>query len=188
MSMNHKIMGLTAALWALGLAAGAGVAPAEAQTGTAKIAVVNVERVMQNAAAAKSARAQVVKMRAGLQQEIKAKIGKIIKSYKKLKKTKSTFSKDLYKELLGELRKEAVADQNTALDRHRKLDGALSQASDKIAVAIEQVVSGIIKERKLAFVLPRSGVVGSPRVPDITAEVLKRLDRRVPSITVELPK
>lgn len=188
MSMNHKIMGLAAALWVLGMAAGAGVAPAGAQTGPAKIAVVNVERVMQNAAAAKSARAQVAKMRASLQQEIKRRVGKITKSYKKLKKTRPKFSKDLYQELLGELRKEAVADQNMVQDRHRKLDGALSRASDKIAVAIEQVVSGIIKERKLALVLPRSGIIGRPGVPDITAEVLKRLDRRLPSITVELPK
>ncbi len=188
MTLSSKIMGLATALWAFGLAAGAGLSQVGAQTGTANIVVVNVERVMQNAAAAKSARAQVAKMRASVQQEIKRKMGKITKSYKKLKKKQSTYSKDLYKQLLGELRKEAVADQNTALDRHRKLDRALSQASDKIAVAVEQVVSGIIKERKLALVLPRSGVIGRPGVPNITAEVIKRLDRLVPSVVVEVPK
>lgn len=188
MTMSRQIMALAATLGVLGMAAGVPNTAAQEKTRAANIAVVDVEHLMQNAAAAKSARAQVAKMRAGFQLEIKRKMEVITKAFKKVKRARATLSKDAFEKRLAELRKDAAAFQNAALDHHGKLDAVLDRALDKIAVAIERVVERIIKERKFEVVLPRSGVIGRPRVPDVTGEVLERIDRQMPSVAVEVPR
>jgi hypothetical protein len=51
-----------------------------------------------------------------------------------------------------------------------------------------QIISEIAAERKANLVLTRAAVLFETDGLDITAEVTKRLDAKLPSVTVNLPK
>ena len=89
---------------------------------------------------------------------------------------------------MRELWQKGAKHQNDAQERESKLDGTFRGASQKVTAAIEQVVDQIMKERKFSVVLPRSAFIGTPAVPEITEGVLKRLNQRIPSVAVDLPK
>ena len=61
-------------------------------------------------------------------------------------------------------------------------------AALKIETMIEQIATEIDKERNFVMAIRRSAVAGNTTVPDITQEVLKRLNQRMPSVALELPK
>ena len=58
----------------------------------------------------------------------------------------------------------------------------------KIQKVFREVSAQIAKERKLTMVMRKSAVVLSPAKMDITAEVLKRLNQRLPRVAVAQPK
>lgn len=187
MNVNRKIMALAAGLLALAMIAGDHIALAQENSRTTSIAVVDVQFLMQNSAAAENARAQFEKMLAYYQQVIEGTMEGITKAYETIVNERPTLSDDAYQQRLAELRQMAANFQNDALEHQGKLDGALREALQKIADAIEQVVDQIMKEQKLTVVLPRSAIIGTPAVPDITQKVLEYLNQRIPTVAVDLP-
>lgn len=188
MTPPSRIIALAAGLLALSMVAGGRLASAQEKPGTANIAVVDMQFLMQHSAAAKNARAQVEKFRAVLQQVIKGQLQGIKKDYEKIAKERSALSKDAYEQRLLGLRKKAASYQNDAEKRQAKLDDSLNEALGKIISAIGRNVDQIIKERKFTLVLSRSATIGTFGVPNITEEVLKRLDQQISSVSVDLPK
>jgi Skp family chaperone for outer membrane proteins len=188
MNMNRKITAVAAGLLALGIIATAQVGLAQEKTGAVNIAVVNVQFLMENSSAAKTARAQIEKMQVTYRKEVEGKLEEVTKAYQTLAQERSRLSEDAYQQRMQELRQKAASYQSQAEERLGKLDLGLRGGLQKIAATIEGIVNDIMKEQKLSVVLPRSSIIGTPTVPDITQEVLKRLNQRIPTITIEIHK
>ena len=186
--MNRKIMVLAAGLLALAMVAGVDVALAQEKSSAINIAVVDVQFLMQNSDAAKNIRAQIEKMRAGYQQEIKSKQENIDKLNQSIAQERPTLSEDVYQQRVRELRQKAANYRIDMQERQDKLDGAFRGASQKIAAKIVEVVNEVKKERDFTLVLSRSAIIDTPGVPDVTQEVLRRLNQRMPSVALDLPK
>lgn len=170
------------------LVASAAGARAQDPSGGVRIAVVDVQSVLRQSAAAKDVRTKVEKLRADHQRETREALERLKGEYEAAAKERPNLSEDAYQKRLSEIREKAARYQDLSQKRIDALDGALAGALGKIAGGIEDGVNAIIKEQKLSFVLPRSGVIGVPTVPDITQDVLKRLDRQMPTVAVDLPK
>lgn len=188
MNVNRKIITLAAALLALAMVARVHVALAQEKSSAINIAVVDVDFVLQNSDAAKNLGAQIEKIRANYQQEVKDKQDEVDKLSQSIAQEGPGLSEDAYQQRMRELRQKIANHQSDMQERESELDGAFRGASQKIAAAIEQVVDEITKEQNFVLVLPRSVIVGTPAVPDITQEVLERLNQRIPSVAVDLPK
>ncbi len=188
MEVNRRIMALAAALSVMTLVAGVHVASAQDQSAAAGIAVVDVQFLMENSAAANDVRVRIERVQAEYQQEAEANMQGITESYERILVDRASLSDDAYQLRLLELRERAAARQSEALQRQGRLDDALRDALRRIAAAIGQVVDEITGEQGLAMVLPRSAILGTPAVPDLTEEVLVRLDRRIQSVAIDLPK
>lgn len=188
MNVNSKIMALAAGLLALAMIAGVKVTLAQNKSSAINIAVVDTQTLLSNANASKNIRLQADRIRAAYQQEVKGKEEEIDKLSQELAQQRSTLPEDVYQKRLRELRQKAANAQIDLQERQAKLDGALRAASQKVTAAIEQVVEEIMKEQKLALVVTRSTVVGTPSVPDITQEALKRINQRTSTVIIELPK
>lgn len=186
MDLKRRIVGI-----AVGVAVpimAAQIALAQGTPSATNIAVIDPQFLLWNSNAAKNARVQSERIRAQYQQEFKGKQDEIDKLYEKLATERATLAPDVYQQRAQELQQKAVVYQREAQERQLKLDGALNGASQKIAAAMTQVVDEIIKENKLTLVLPRSLSIGTPGVPDITQDVLTRLNQKMPSIIIDLPK
>lgn len=180
----NRIVTLTAGLWMLAMLVEGQIAYPQQRD----IAVVDLQSVMRNSNAAKDARVLVERMRAEYQRELKGKQDDMERFYQELAQERPTLSQDDYQQRMQELQQKAAEYQREVQEREGKLDGVLRGASDKITAAIVQIVDEIVKERRLALVLPRAGIVGTPAVPDITQEVLRRLNQRVPPVRIDRPK
>ena len=187
-NVNRKIMALAAGLLTLAMVAGVQVALAQQKSSAINIAVVDMQSLMQNSDAAKNARAQIDKMHADYQKEFKGKQEDLNKLFEQMARERPTLSQDAYKQRMEDLQQKATKYENDMQERQGKLDDALRKASQKIAAAITQIVDEIIKERRLGLVLPRSISIGTPAAPDITQEVLKRLNQRMPTVSIDLSK
>ena len=188
MNMNCKNTILAAGLLALAVVAETRFALAQESPKAPNIAVVDVQFLLQHSAAAKNALAQIEKMVAEYQKEIDGKLEGIAKAHESLEQERSNLSEDVYQQRLLGLRQRTESDQRAAQQTQGKLDGARRHNLQKIRGTIEQVVDQIIKEQKLTVVLPRSAIIGTPAVADITPEVLRHLDQRMPPVAIDKPK
>jgi Skp family chaperone for outer membrane proteins len=186
-NMKRKILILAAGLFWLALFAETATA-AQEKAGAANIAVVDVQSLMQNSNAAKNARTQIDKMRTDYQKDFQGKQEEMNKLFRGMARERPMLSQEAYQQRMGELQQRAASYENEMQERQGKLDDALRGASQKIAAAMTQIVDEIIKEQKLTLVLPRSISIGTPTAPDITQEVLKRLNQRIPTVSVQLPR
>ena len=188
MNMKYKIIGLAAGLLLLPMVAEIHVAFAQEKSKAINIAVADVQFLMENSSAAKTARAQIEKMQVTYRREIEGKLEEVTKAYQRLAQERSRLSEDAYQQRMQELRQKAANYQSEAQERLGKLDVGLRGGLQIIAASIEGIVSDIMKEKKFSVVLPRSSIIGTPAVPDITQDVLKRLNQRTPSVTIDIPK
>lgn len=188
MNLKYKIIGLAAGLLWLTLVAEMTATAAQEKSGPANIAVVDVQFLMENSSAAKTARAQIEKVQVTYRKEVERKLEEVTRTYQSLAHERSRLSDEAYQQRMQELRQKAANYQNEAQEHLGKLDLGLRGGLQKIAAAIEGIVNDIAKERKLSVVFPRSSIIGTPTVPDITQDVLKRLNQRTPSVTIDIPK
>ncbi len=186
--MKHMIAVFVFGLLALAVPTGINAAVATEKSGAANIAVVDVQLLMQNSEAAKKARAEIEKARAELDEKAKREEAELGSLNQSIAKQRSTLSAQAYQQILRGVRQKEAAQEIDMQERRDKLDAAAREAQRIIAAAIEQAVNDITKERNYVVVLPRSVIVGTPAAPDITPEVLKRLNQRIPSVTIDLPK
>lgn len=181
--MNRTITALLAATVASVMLLSA--LPAEAQV---NIAVVDPQFLVQNSEVGKSIRTQMDKLRANDERALAAEQENLTKLEQTLSQQRATLAADEYQKRLQEIRQKSVEFQRDAQQREGKLEAAFHNAGVKVENAMAQIVDEISKERNFAMTLRRFAVIGNTSFPDITQEVLKRLNQRMPSVVVELPK
>lgn len=186
--MDRKITLVATGLLALRIIATPHVGLAQEKTGVIKIAVVDVQFLMENSEAAKKTRVQIEQLQVGYRKEFEGKLEEATKAYQSLTQERPSLSGEAYQRRAEELRQKAANYQREAEERLSKLDLGLRGGLQKIAAAVEEIVNDITKERKISVVFPRSSIIGTPAVPDITQEVLRRLNQRIPTLTIEIPK
>lgn len=164
-----------------------GSPPAAVGQSAPAIAVVDPQFLFMNADAAKIVRAETDKIRAAYQQDVKVKQDEIDALTQAATQQRAA-SEDAYHQRMREVRQKAATHQSDLLERQTKMDREINGATEKIARAVEQIVDEIVRERKLSVVLTRSTIVGTPTLPDITQDVLRRLNQRIPRMTIEMPK
>lgn len=182
MNVNSKIITLAAALFSLAIAAGVHVASAQEKSPVTKIAVVDVRFLMQNADAGKNIQAQIEKARVKLQEKATAEEKALDQLSQSIAEERPKLSEDAYHLRMRELRLKVANRDIDIQERQDKLERALVEASNKIAGVIVQIVDEIVKERNFAAVLSPSAVINTNT--DITQEVLKRLNQRMPTVTI----
>ena len=186
--MRHEVISLIVGLCAMTIASAPRSATAQPPSSAGGVAVIDTQVLLSDATASKTMRLQAEQIRAIYQQEIRVKQEEIDKLTQALAQQRATLSDDVYQQRLRELRQSTANAQSDLQERQIKLDGALRAASQKLTAAIEQVVNEVMKEQQLTVVLNRAAVIGTPTVPDITQEALKRINQRMSTVSIELPK
>jgi len=86
-----------------------------------------------------------------------------------------------------ELEQRALEAQNKMLGRKRSLDQAQAAAMRQVETTLNNTVAEIFTERKLTLILRRDQTAFFNPSMDITEEVIKRLDERMPTVEIALP-
>lgn len=76
--------------------------------------------------------------------------------------------------------------QADANKRQEQLQAALQRANAPLAKAVEEIIPAIVKERGANIVLDRGAIAQADPAFDITAEVIKQLDAKLPAVAVQM--
>jgi outer membrane protein len=147
-------------------------------------AVIDYQRILRDATAARSIRDQIEARRQVYQEEITREEQRLQAADQEFAKQRSILAPEALAEKRREFEEEVVEVQRLVQERRRALDQASAAALDQVKRVLIEIVTGMAEERGFNLVLPSSEVLFFARRIDLTEEVLAELDAKLPSVEV----
>jgi Skp family chaperone for outer membrane proteins len=160
--------------------------PASAQ-GLPGVAVVDIQRVMRESAAAKSIQGQIEKLRASYQKEITKQENDLRNAEQELNRQRTLVSPDAFNERRRQFEQKVGHLQRDVQNRKRELDKSFSTAMRTVETSLREVIEQLVTERRLSLVLIKSQTIYNAPEFEMTDEVMKRLNAKLPSVKVPPP-
>ncbi|WP_372006746.1 OmpH family outer membrane protein [Tistrella mobilis] len=160
--------------------------PAAAQQKPLSVAVVDVQKVMEETSAAKSLQEQLGKVRAGFRDGIAKDEEALRKEQEDLQKQRSLLSPEAFQKRREEFERKYGEMQKAVAERRRSFDETSARAQMAIDQAFLQVLANLAEERGYTLVLPRQTTILVDNSLDVTDEVIQRMNKSVPKL--DLPK
>lgn len=148
------------------------------------IAVVDVQYLLQESAAARDIHRQLEAQREIYQNEIAEQEDKLRAAEEELARQRTILSREAFIERRREFEKQVAEVQRQVQSRKRALDQAFNEAMNELRSNLLQVVAEIAQEEGATLVLAKSQVVLVEKSLDLTEEVMESLDRKLPKIAV----
>jgi Skp family chaperone for outer membrane proteins len=158
--------------------------PAAPQT---VIVIADINQIMRDAKSAKDVQAQIDKAMASFSREVSNSENELQQMRDNLERERNTLSPDAYSAKAHDYQRRFDALDRRVQMRRQALQQSYNNAMTKIENAALQIIAQIANERKANMVLTRAAVLFAANNLNITAEVTKRLDAKLPSMTVKLP-
>jgi outer membrane protein len=149
---------------------------------TTVAAVIDYQRVLRDAAAARSIREQIEARRKTYQEEISKEEQRLHEADKEFAHQRSVLSPEAFAEKRREFERDVAEVQRMVQERRRELDRMSASALNEVKEALIEIVTSIAEERGFNLVLPSSEVLFFSRSVDLTEEVLAKLDARLPQV------
>jgi len=175
---------ITLFLFTFFLSFGVVQAGAPSKLPTPVIAIVDVQRILQESLASKSVQKQLEAQRAKFQKEIGKEENSLREAEQNLAKLRTQLSAQVYAEREQQLRQRFLSVENHVQSRRKVLDLSYTDAMNAVRAALLDVVGMVAHERGANLVVVKQQALWTDQPLDITDEVLKRLDQKIPSIDV----
>ncbi len=176
-----------AAFWvAVCLALVAPALPAAQATRPSIIALVDVQRILQEASAARTVQQQLEDQRSKFQTEITAEEADLRKAEQKLAKLRDSAQADVYAEEEQKLRQRFLTVERHVQARRKALDQAFTDSMNAVRKGIVDIVTAVSKEKGVNLAIVKQQVIWNDQSIDITDEVLARLNKDMPKIQVKV--
>jgi outer membrane protein len=186
--VRHRLaLGLAGIATALCLMAGQ-PRVALAELPASVVAVVDVQLILQESAASKSIQKQLEAQRETYQNEISKQEDRLRAVEQELNRQRSVLSPDDFGQKRREFEQQVADVQRTVQARKRVLDQAFNESMTKLRDAVLQIVTEVAGEQKATLVLAKQQVVLAEKSLDLTSAVLDRLNKKIPSVPVTVPK
>ena len=165
------------------LAVAALALPTFAQSAPARVAVIDVNKVLMNSTAGKSAYERLKKMQDDRVAQAKKLDDEIASLDKEINEKKLTLSEEKLTEMNKRLSDKKIAMQRFAQDADRDIGEARDKALADLEIKIKPVIDAIGKEMGLAAIFNKfeSGLVYASDAIDITDTVIKRFSENAPA-------
>ena len=171
------------------LAVGATLAlavPAAAQDkNIARIAILDVERVLTQSEAGKNALKQITDQRKRYQDEISKAEDQLRNEERDLVQARATLAAEAFDEKRRGFERKVQDTQRMVQQRSGTIDNMMRNAREQIGKAALAALQELIKERGFNVVLDRKQIVATDPSLEVTEEVMTRVNKRLPSIKVE---
>ena len=150
------------------------------------VLIVNLQYVVSQSKSGVSLRKQsealnkeVIDLRDDVSKELQAK-------GKKLEEEKTLLAPEVFQERINALQTEAESKQQELQTKVQKIQEAIQRASASIDSVMSPILTEIVNEKGAKILLDRQAILfGDPKL-DISAEVVKRLNKRLPNIKVTI--
>lgn len=169
-------------------AAPAPAAPAEMPPNGTPFVVVDILLVLRDSTAAQGIRGQFEKQRTAFQAEIAKQEKDLRAADEELARQRAILSPEAFAQKRRELERKVGEAQQAAQGKRRKLDQAFNEAMQQVERKVFEVVAEIASERDYKLALHKAQVVVVQTSLEITPEVLRRVNQKLPTVAVKLPQ
>lgn len=152
------------------------------------VMIVDFEGIMAVSKAGKSIQSQLDTQRQTMQKEIGQRENDLRNEEQELQKQRATLPADQFETKARDFQQKVAAYQREAQLRDRALGQGFGEAKQKLQQALAEVVQQLTTERGANLVLYKSQVFLYETSYDASQEALKRLDVKLPAVTVTIPK
>lgn len=154
----------------------------------AQVAVVDVQRILQDAAVMRSIQQQLDKQKEQFQREVAAQQEQLRTAEQDLAKLRQSVAAEEFDRKRTDFESQVTAMGRALQERTRRLDVAFNQARNSAINTLDQVIAEVAKENGATLVISRQFIVyQAGTAGDITDEVMARMNARLPEIIVNLP-
>ncbi len=157
-------------------------APAYAET---KIAVVDVGKILTSSKAAKSIKKQINEKRKSFLKSVKEQEDKLREKQKDIEKKRSDMSKKELEKAAQNFEKRRIEARNDLKNKKAALDKGYSKAMNKLTDTITEVCQKIADEQKIDLIITRQNIIIGSKSLDITSDVMKKMNKELPSLPLE---
>ena len=152
------------------------------------IAIVDVEKILRESLAVKSARKQIDEIAGDLQQQIASEEEKLRSEEQQLQQQRAILTPEVYTERRQGLQERAAALQQRARSMRQTLDRGMAQTMQRIQLVLFEEVGKLSEEIGVNLVLPRTQIVVAFDSFDISEQALKRLNERLSEVEMSLDR
>ncbi len=150
-----------------------------------KIVILDLKLLLNNSKAGSGAQnflkksySKSVKKFTGVEKNLK-------KEETDLLKKKTVLSKEEYKKKSDELRKKVILYQTERRTTFDNISSQRSKSRDILIKKIDPILNAYMKENKITLVVDKKNVLGGIPEIDITAFIMKQLDKELPSLNLK---
>ena len=148
------------------------------------LAVVDFRGVLSKSEAARNIRSVVDEKRQELRKYFLEVENSLRDEQKDLSKKRSIVTAEAFEKRARKLKEKAQSAQKLAQTSNQKLKKSFDQAMDKVQKELLRTVAEVAEESGVGVVLFRSAIVIAVKKLDISKEVLKRLNKKLPDVEV----
>jgi Skp family chaperone for outer membrane proteins len=149
------------------------------------VGVVDVEKVLRESKAGKSIKAQYDKQRDAFKAEVNKQLKAFRDQEKKLLAQKDKLSPEEFNKKTADLNNQGKETEATLAQRERQLDENTSKAQATIFENLRVVTRDVAAARGMTLVVTKTAALVYSPSYEITAEVLKALDAKLPSVKLQ---
>jgi len=147
-----------------------------------KIAVVDIQKVLQESSAAKDIRNKIKQKRDKYQGEITKEEEKLRSAEKKLASQRGVISEEAFAQKREEFKEQLIKVQRDVQVKRANLDNSLASSLGEVQGVVFEIIGKLAKEKDFQVAIPTSQILYAEKSLNITAEVLKRLDKQLPKV------
>jgi Skp family chaperone for outer membrane proteins len=176
---------------ALVLAAQAPAPAARAQQQPARLPaalIVDMAQILQEAKAGKDVQSTINQQYAAYSKEVAQQEDELQKGGADLERQRTALAPEVYNARARELQQRYDTLGKSVQAKRQALQQSLNEAMDKVKNGALEVIADIVKERRADLVLQKQAVVFEAEGMDVSAEAIARLDKKLSSVPVNLPK
>ena len=166
-----------------------GLVSAQAQAlPTPAVIVVDSTQVLRGSKAAKDIQGQIDKQMAAYSKQVSQQENQLQQMRDELERQRTVLAPDVFNNRMREYQQRYEQLDRSVQGKRKALQQSYNEAMAKVENTALQIISDLAKERKANLVLTKAAVIFEADGFDVTTEVIKRLDAKLPSVTVDLPK
>ncbi len=149
------------------------------------MAVVNYARIVKDSKAGSSVRTQIQGKQKALQSDFEAKSKDFSEQKQALAKAQSTTDKAAFEKKVKDFETKAMDADRDMQAKKMALAKSADQAAEDLQKAVLDITKQIAAEKKYNLIVSGAQVLYADDALDITDEVIKRLDAKMPTVSVK---
>ncbi len=178
---------LSVLIFSLGLVICGGTAAAE-QLPPSVIAVVDLVKVMEEAKVTKGLRERIDKTRKKWLDHFDKKRSSLRKKQEEIREKREILGEEAYSEEVRQWEETAAAENKELKTKQEEIEAVISEAAGEVDKALAGILLTLARANGANLVLDKNSVVTSEPNLEITDQVMKELDKTLPTIDIKLPE